>query len=122
MALFLAKDPHHLVAARLWAQGGANAIVTSHHVVGETWTVLRRRNHGEARRALEALNASRRVSIVGVSQAEEIEAWDWLYRHDEREYSLVDATSFSFMRRRRIREALVFDGDFAAAGFNELRP
>jgi predicted nucleic acid-binding protein len=26
------------------------------------------------------------------------------------------------MRRRRIREALAFDGDFAAAGFVELRP
>jgi len=26
------------------------------------------------------------------------------------------------MRRRRIREALAFDGDFSAAGFVELRP
>jgi predicted nucleic acid-binding protein len=26
------------------------------------------------------------------------------------------------MRRMRIREALAFDGDFAAAGFVELRP
>jgi predicted nucleic acid-binding protein len=34
----------------------------------------------------------------------------------------VDATSFSLMRKLRIREALAFDGDFAAAGFVELRP
>jgi len=26
------------------------------------------------------------------------------------------------MRRRRIREALAFDGDFNAAGFVEVRP
>jgi predicted nucleic acid-binding protein len=40
----------------------------------------------------------------------------------ERPYSFVDSTSFALMRRHRIREALAFDGDFAAAGFVELRP
>ena len=49
------------------------------------------------------------------------EAVRWLRRHDEREYSFVDATSFATMRSLRIREALAFDGDFAAAGFTELR-
>lgn len=33
----------------------------------------------------------------------------------------VDATSFAVMRAAKIREALAFDGDFAAAGFIELR-
>jgi predicted nucleic acid-binding protein len=41
--------------------------------------------------------------------------------HNERPYSFVDATSFALMRRKRVPEALAFDGDFAAAGFNELR-
>ena len=52
----------------------------------------------------------------------EDEAWSWLRVHDERPYSFVDATSFALMRKLRIREALAFDGDFAAAGFVELRP
>jgi uncharacterized protein len=51
----------------------------------------------------------------------EREAWTWLRRRDERAYSFVDATSFALMRSLRIREALVFDADFAAAGFVELR-
>ena len=46
----------------------------------------------------------------------------WLRERDEREYSFVDATSFALMRSLKIREALAFDGDFAAAGFTELRP
>ena len=42
-------------------------------------------------------------------------------QHDRREYSVVDATSFAVMRRRRPRDAFDFDGDFAAAGFREFR-
>jgi len=48
-------------------------------------------------------------------------AWAWLRKHDERVYSYVDATSFRVMRDRRLREALAFDQDFAAAGFAEVR-
>ena len=51
-------------------------------------------------------------------------ATDWrgeLRRHDEREYSFVDATSFVLMRLLRIRAALAFDGDFSAAGSTGTR-
>ncbi|MDN5860915.1 MAG: PIN domain-containing protein [Pseudonocardia sp.] len=73
-------------------------------------------------RFLDLVQASPRVSVVGVD-AETVErAWRWLRQHDERGYSFVDATSFVLMRGRRIREALAFDDDFTAAGFVELRP
>lgn len=62
-----------------------------------------------------------RVEVARVPAELEAEALDWLRQHDEREYSFVDATSFAYMRAKGIREALAFDGDFAAAGFTELR-
>ena len=37
-------------------------------------------------------------------------------------HSFVDTTSFAVMRKLRVTDALAFDGDFSAAGFNELRP
>ena len=55
------------------------------------------------------------------SPEQETEALRWLRRHDEREYSFVDATSFVLMKALRIRDALALDGDFSAAGFQELR-
>jgi predicted nucleic acid-binding protein len=61
------------------------------------------------------------VGVSGVSEQMEAEALLWLRQHDEREYSFVDAISFAFMRAKGIEEALAFDGDFAAAGFTELR-
>jgi predicted nucleic acid-binding protein len=58
--------------------------------------------------------------VLTPSEVEE-DALRWLRRHDERDYSFVDATSFATMRSMRIRRALAFDGDFEAAGFQELR-
>lgn len=69
----------------------------------------------------DTLERSARVGLAFVSPELEQEALGWLRRHDEREYSFVDATSFALMRSLRLREALAFDGDFAAAGFVELR-
>jgi predicted nucleic acid-binding protein len=98
-------------------------LVTSNHVRGETWTFLLRRAWHEAGvRFLDALERTERISVLFVDERLERESLDWLRRHDEREYSFVDATSFALMRSLGIREALAFDGDFAAAGFVELRP
>jgi hypothetical protein len=47
------------------------------------------------------------------------EALPVIFVEGRAEYSFVDATSFAVMRSLRVREALAFDGDFAAAGFTE---
>ena len=116
-------DRRHPEAAALAGGQAAERLVTSNHVVGETWTLIRRRlGHGAAVGFLDRLGHLRNVEVASADDALEAEAWVWLRRHDEREYSFVDATSFAMMRRRRIREALAFDGDFTAAGFVEVRP
>ena len=118
------RDRHHETALTLFEKVAGQRIVTTSHVRGETWTTLRRKLwHKKAVRFLDALEDEwRHVEVFRVSNELEDEALDWLRRHDEREYSFVDATSFAYMRARRITDALAFDGDFAAAGFNELRP
>ncbi len=89
---------------------------------GETWTFLRRkRDHATALAFLDILESTPRVELLFVTQDLEDEALAWLRRRDERPYSFVDATSFALMRMLGIREAFAFDGDFAAAGFVELR-
>lgn len=70
---------------------------------------------------LDRVLAAPGVRIEHVDEELEAEAWAWLRVHDERPYSFVDATSFALMRKLRLTDVLAFDGDFAAAGFNELR-
>jgi uncharacterized protein len=114
-------DAHHDEGRRL-ARSADALLVTTNHVHGETWTFLNRRHgHGPAVAFLDRMSQSLRLQIEFVSKELEEDAWRWLRRHDEREYSFVDATSFAVMRSLRVREALAFDGDFAAAGFTELR-
>ena len=121
IALQVVRDAHHGNAASLWSET-TERIVTTNHVVGETWTGLRRRaGHRAAAAFYRALVSEPRVSIIVVGSELERVAWRWLLQRDEREYSFVDATSFAFMRDKRITNALVFDGDFAAAGFVEHR-
>lgn len=116
------RDAHHTDAQSLMRVRPDGQFVTSNHVRGETWTLLRRRQgHALAVRFLGATDRSPRIRVVHVTEAIEADAIRWLRRRDEREYSFVDATSFALMKSMRIREALAFDGDFAAAGFIELR-
>ena len=122
VALRNRRDNSHDLARKLLASYAAEPLLTSNHVRGETWTFLRRRaGHRSAVDFLDSIDRSPRVRLLFVSEEVETATLRWLRRHDEREYSFVDATSFALMRSLRIREALAFDGDFTAAGFRELR-
>jgi uncharacterized protein len=119
----LARDVRHSDAVALEAAHAHGRLVTSSTVVGETWTFLRRRtDHAVAMRWLDRVHAAPNITVERIGAELEAEAWTWLRVHDERPYSFVDATSFALMRKLRIEKALAFDGDFAAAGFVELRP
>jgi len=121
VALRLRRDNNHPDAVRLWSPG--RALLTTNHVVGETWTFLRRRDgHSAVVAFFDAVESATWLTVVQVDEGMEREARAWLRRHDERVYSFVDATSFIVMRREGLGEALAFDGDFSAAGFVEVRP
>jgi uncharacterized protein len=122
IALAVEADRHHAEASRLFADHAGVVLATSSGVQGETWTFVRRRfGHRAAVALIDRLEQTPRLRVLRVGQGDEDDAWEWLRRHDEREYSFVDATSFALMRRLAIREAFAFDDDFAAAGFVELR-
>lgn len=116
------RDPWHLEAVALLERHAEDNLLTTNHVRGETWTYLRRRaGHAAAVDFLDALERSPPLRVHHVGADQEENALRWLRRHDEREISFVEATSFAIMKAQRVQEALAFDGDFTAAGFVELR-
>lgn len=121
-ALVSPDDARHPDATALLEEHATSGLVTTDRVLEELWTLLRsRKAHARTMAALDGIRASRTLARATLSEALAAAAWTWLRRHDERVYSFVDATSFAYMRHRRIAQALAFDGDFSAAGFVELR-
>ena len=122
VAYAVSSDSRHADALALRKPFSAEALLTSTLVLGETWTTLRRRlGHARTSGWIDALRVLEQLRVERIDAELEDQAWTWLRVHDERAYSFVDATSFALMRKLRIGEALAFDGDFAAAGFVELR-
>ena len=96
----------------------AHVLVTTNHVVGETYTLLRTvSGHDAATQFLDRLDEARRVERIHVSRELEGHALRLLRRHADQAFSFVDATSFALMRAERIRHAFAFDRHFATAGF-----
>ena len=127
VAWSLPKDQrHHAALSMLGRLGSTEQVLTTDLVVGETWTFLRRKDSHRVAVAfldrVDALVDQGRLVCHRVTTDQADDAWTWLRKRDERVYSYVDATSFRVMRDRRLREALAFDNDFAAAGFVEVQP
>jgi len=61
-----------------------------------------------------------KIEIVHIGEKSHVQAMRLLRGHLDKEWSLVDATSFNVMRERGITEALTTDRDFAQAGFIRL--
>lgn len=123
IAFLIERDRNHDAAVRLYQQVASQRVIITNHIRGETWTWLRAKTwHGKAVAFLDSVGADESyIEVARLPGAIEDEALRWLRDHDERKYSFVDATSFAYMRARGIEEVLAFDGDFAAAGFSELR-
>ena len=113
-------DANHLSAARQFRRlhDLRRRLVTTNHVVGETYTLLLSRIGLRAAQAY--LRRTRRdptVSRTFVPEAWEEDAERLLEQYDDQPFSYVDATSFVAMRRLGLREVLTFDHDFVVAGF-----
>ena len=89
--------------------------ITTNVVVGETITLIRTtppRSHAAAVKAGEYLFAEKIARVHHVTAEEEREAFAYLKRHSDKEYSFTDCTSFVLMEQLGIREALALDSDF----------
>jgi uncharacterized protein len=113
------SDRSHEHAKRVL--GGGEALVTSDHVLAESWLLLR---HRLGRPAANAFwDAIRRgasaVEYVGPADLEV--AWTIAADFEDQDFSLVDMTSFAVMQRLGVLRAASLDDDFAIFRFGRRR-
>ena len=120
IALALSRDPLHRQAREQWEvlhRAGAR-LHTSIPVVMETFTFLERNaNRDVALAWRESIYRPGTVKILPCELRDLDQSWEYFRRADLHKLSAVDATSFTIMKRSRIRLAFTFDHHFSIVGF-----
>lgn len=100
---------------------GGRPLLTSDHILIETWLLLRHRlNRTAAERFWDGLR--RGVATIEPVNAADLEvAWMIGLDFPDQNFSLVDRTSFAVMLRLGIHRAASFDQDFAVFRFGRNR-
>ncbi len=122
IALEVTNDQNHHSAINFFRlQGYLYRWVTTNWVVAETVTWLRRRaGHAAALRFGTRLKSSKQVLVVRVSATHEERAWSIFAHYDDKDFGLVDCTSFAVMESMGIQQAFAFDRHFRQFGFDIL--
>ena len=112
-------DQHNSRAKAILSAGGS--LLTSDHVLTETWTLLRYRVGRQAAEGFwEALRSG--IAVVEPVGAADLEAaWHIGAMYPDQDFSIVDRTSFALMRRLGIECAASFDAHFAVFRFGPNR-
>jgi predicted nucleic acid-binding protein len=116
------SDRHHEAAkATFVARGTAGDLVTSDHVVIETWYLLRSRlGRPAAMRFWDAMETGV-VKVIGITSEDFVQARQIARRWPDQAFSIVDCTSFAAMERLRITQAFAFDKHFGLYRYGKAR-
>jgi predicted nucleic acid-binding protein len=100
--------------------GRNEALVTTDHVLVETWSLLRVRvGKSQADRFWQAVRDGVRLECVELPDLEV--AWSIGESFPDQDFSLVDRTSFAVMQRIGVLRAASLDSDFAIFRFGPRR-
>jgi len=118
-------DPLHLGAATSVRNvlKRQHRLVTTNYVITELVALLSSRYHIPRQQVIawiNAIEANASIEIVYIDQMLHREAWRLLATRLDKEWSLVDASSFVIMRRFGITDALTTDHHFRQAGFRQF--
>ncbi len=123
--LFVKTEPYHERAVKLIhdVQAARRRIVTSNYVIAELSALLMSplRVAREPRlNLLGLLRAAKWVDILHVDPALDAASWAYLFSRSDKDFSLVDCSSFAIMRQQGLSESLTADIHFEQAGFIRL--
>jgi len=118
-------DQHHKIATAVYKKIGDPQIVTSEMVLTEVLNVFRK--FGPRWRTIccdyiDLLRTRAEIMVIGQTSDYFRRGVAKYRRHRDKEWSLVDCTSFLIMEEHGIQRALTGDRHFAQAGFALVAP
>lgn len=123
IAYYCIRDEnHHLAEARLKKLRDENGrMFLTDYIFDECITgIMSGAGHTQASMAGRFILESSIMSIVWLDQEIKLRAWEYFIKHDDKEYSFTDCTSFVLMKEMDLRYYLAFDRHFEQAGFRSF--
>jgi uncharacterized protein len=119
------SQPFHSNTAQIYknARSQKRKIITTSYIISELVALLSSPLHiprSQVIAFIEGLKNSPYVEVIYISQEIDTRAWELLTQRQDKEWSLVDCSSFVIMQQRKITEALTSDHHFEQAGFIRL--
>jgi predicted nucleic acid-binding protein len=116
------QDPLHaeVAASVRRALTQRRHLVTTSYIICELVALLSSRYHLPRQQVIKAINAIKTdssVEVIYIERSLDDEAWNLLETRLDKEWSLVDASSFVVMKHYGLTEALTTDHHFTQAGF-----
>jgi uncharacterized protein len=112
-------DRSHIRATEVL--GAANSLITSDHVLVESWILIRARGgRTAAERFWEGVRGGL-AAVETVLPGDLDAAWRIGEAFPDQDFSIVDRTSFALMERLGITSAASFDDDFSIYRFGPRR-
>jgi predicted nucleic acid-binding protein len=114
LALADEDDRYHIAAKSTYTEllQSKAQLLTSNFVLSETYTLIRSRvGHRAAVEFMKRLEQTG-IKVLRVSEAIEQTAKAIFVRHDDKDFSFVDCTSFALIDHHRLDHAFAFDGHF----------
>lgn len=118
-------DPFHNEVRAVYqhALGQRRLLVTTNYVIAELVPLLASRSRiprQQIFRFIDALKSAPHIEIIHIDALIDAESWELLKSRVDKEWSLVDASSFVIMTMHEMTEALTTDHHFTQAGFVRL--
>jgi len=119
------SQPFHSLTVQIYqsVRSQKSKIITTSYIITELIALLSsplRIPRPKAIAFIQSLKTSPYVEIIHISQEIDSKAWKLLTMRPDKEWSLVDCSSFNVMQERKITQSLTSDHHFEQAGFIRL--
>lgn len=120
-----ATQAHHSLAASIYraVRQQGHKLITTNYILAELVALLTnplRVPRPKLVALIRGMKSSPFVEVVHVDEALDEQAWQFLARHQDKQWSLVDCASFVVMQQRGVFRALTTDHHFEQAGYIRL--
>lgn len=123
--LFIRSEPFYRSATELIEHilRDGDSVVTSNYVLAELSALLMsplRLPRSERLNLLNQIRTTLWVHVIHIDEHLDAASWEYLNSRSDKDFSLVDCSSFVVMQRLGLKAALTGDRDFERAGFVQL--